>query len=199
MQTLCFGGSFNPIHHGHLICARVVAEAGGFDRVLLIPSAQPPHKPRQDDIAPAEARLAMCRLAIGADPLFAVDDLELSRGGPSYTLDTVRALRARGWSKVHWLIGADMLNYLPNWHQPEQLLSEVQFVVMARPGHALQWDRLPSAFHGLKQQVVAAPLIDISATQIRERARSGRSIRYLVPETVAEYVAQHKLYRPRSI
>src|SRR5215210_7294765 len=97
MRTLCFGGSFNPIHHGHLLCARAVAEREGFDRVELIPSAQPPHKAGTAfDMAPAEDRLAMCRLAIEGTKLFAVNDIELRRSGPSYTVDTARQLKAQG-------------------------------------------------------------------------------------------------------
>src|SRR5262249_48827676 len=110
MKTPCLGGSFNPIHHGHLICARAVAETSGFERVLLIPTGQPPHKP---DFALADGsdRLEMCRLAIKneefglskSNVLFEVSDIELTRSGPSYTLDTVRELKKSGWPKVHWL------------------------------------------------------------------------------------------------
>src|SRR5688500_16988195 len=138
MRRLCFGGSFNPIHHAHLICARAVAEKAGFDRIVLIPSAQPPHKPSTAQMAPPTDRLAMCRLAASHQPeLFEVDDLELSRSGESFTLDTARQLKARGWQAVNWLIGGDMLLYLPKWHEPEKLLQEVNFFIMARPGWSI--------------------------------------------------------------
>jgi nicotinate-nucleotide adenylyltransferase len=193
-RVLCFGGSFNPIHHGHLIAARAVAEASGFNRVLLIPSSQPPHKRQNADIADPEQRLAMCRLAVEDDPLFAVNDLELRRSGPSYTIDTVRELKRQGWQRVHWLMGADMVEILPKWHEPQALMAEADFVVMARPGWAFDWDAMPTEFRGLRQAVVAAPMLQISATDIRQRVREGRSIRYLVPETVRGYIEQNRLY-----
>src|SRR5688572_20313631 len=172
MRRLCFGGSFNPVHHAHLICARAVAEAGGFDRVVLIPSARPPHKGEDYEIAPAEDRLEMCRLAAGAEPsLFEVSDIEVRRGGASYTIETVRALKREGWAEVHWLIGADMVMQLPTWREPEALLREAELVVMGRPGWAMDWSRLPAPYRALKERVHAAPLIEISATEVRERVR----------------------------
>jgi nicotinate-nucleotide adenylyltransferase len=193
-KTLCFGGSFNPIHHGHLITARAVAEARGFNRVLLIPSSQPPHKRNNGDMADADARLAMCRLAVEGDPLFDVSDMELRRSGPSYTIDSVRELRRQGWGRVHWLMGADMVEILPKWHEPQALLAEAEFVVMARPGWAFDWERMPAEFRRLQQNVVPAPLLEISATDIRKRVREGRSIAYLVPERVREYIGRNRLY-----
>src|SRR3954451_19497873 len=113
IKTLCLGGSFNPIHHGHLRCSRAVAESLGDQRVMLIPSARPPHKPGDTTLASPEDRLAMCRLAAEAvsddDIRFEAADLELHRAGPSYTIDTVRHLKSQGWPSVDWLIGADML------------------------------------------------------------------------------------------
>jgi nicotinate-nucleotide adenylyltransferase len=201
MNTLCFGGSFNPIHHGHLICARAVAEAIGCDQITLIPSGQPPHKPNHDDMAAADQRLAMCACAIRNDGLFSIDDIEMRQNGLSYTLYTVRLLRKRGQSTVRWLIGADMLNYLPQWHEPLTLLKEVEFVIMARPGFQFDWGKLPEAYQPLRQNVVEAPCIDISSTQIRERVRAGRSVHFLTPAAVADYIHHHRLYRetPRQM
>jgi nicotinate-nucleotide adenylyltransferase len=193
MPTLCLGGSFNPIHHGHLICARTVAEAFGYDRVLLIPSGTPPHKPHLSDLAAAEHRMRMCQLVAGYG-LFAVDDLEMRRDGPSYTLDTARQLKQRGMPEVHWLIGADMLNFLPKWHEPLQLLREVRFIVMARPGIQFEWSMLAPEFQVLQKHVVEAPRIDISSTMIRQRARKKMSIDFLTPAGVVEYIHQHRLY-----
>lgn len=196
MKRLCFGGSFNPIHLGHLICARAVAESAGFDRVVLIPTRQPPHKPPSPDLAAPADRLEMCRLAAGEQPdLFEVDDVELSRTGPSYTIDTVAALATRGWGPIHWLIGADMLLYLPKWYHAPELLKQVQFVVMARPGFAMDSSKLPAELRRLEKNLIPAPLIDISATDIRKRAAQGESIAYLTSPSVADYISQRGLYR----
>jgi nicotinate-nucleotide adenylyltransferase len=194
-RTLSFGGSFNPIHHAHLICARAAAEALGFEQILLIPSAQPPHKPGATDLAPPADRLAMCRLAVEGDALFDVTDLELTRTGPSYTIDTVRELKRRGWREVHWLIGADMAAYLPNWHEPLALLKEVHFWLLARPGWALDWSAMPPEYRHLGERVIPAPLIDLRATTIRERIVAGKSIAYLTPEPVIQYIRGRRLYQ----
>ena len=195
MRPLCFGGSFNPIHHGHLICARAAAEAAGFHRVLLIPAAVPPHKPGATNLVAPEHRLAMCRLAAGLQPaLFEVDDRELRRTGPSYTIDTVRELKSHGWPSVTWLIGADMIEQLPTWHDADRLIEETEFLVMARPGCPLDFAALPPAYRKLKKRIVPAPLLDISGTEIRHRIAMGRSIEFLVPPAVARYIAEHGLY-----
>lgn len=195
MSIFCLGGSFNPIHVGHLICARAAAEAMGVDRITLIPSAQPPHKPNDPSIAPARDRLAMCRLAVENDPLFNVDDREMRRSGPSYTLDTVRQLRQDDAGDIYWLIGADMVAILPQWHQPEALLREVALVLMARPGWDFDWSRLPPAYQSLRSRIVPVPQLDISATAIRRRVADARPITYLVPPPVERYIHQHGLYR----
>jgi nicotinate-nucleotide adenylyltransferase len=195
MPTLYFGGSFNPIHHGHLICARAVAEAAGYDRVVLIPTGQSPHKPATPELALASDRLEMCRLATLADPLFDVDDVEVRRGGASYTIDTVQELARRTGNLPHWLIGADMLLYLPKWHRAMELLEQANFVVMARPGWALDWQTLPPEFRGLQKNVVQAPMIDIRATDLRQRVASGRSIEYFTPPAVCAYIRDRGLYR----
>lgn len=196
MRRLCFGGSFNPVHHGHLICARAIAEAAGFDRVVLIPSARPPHKPEAYELASGEDRLEMCRLAASVEPeVFEVSDIEIGRGGASYTIETVRALKRAGWGEVHWLIGADMLMDLPQWREPEALLREVEFVVMGRPGWVMDWSRLPAEYRALEERVYSAPLIDISATEVRARVKRGESIHFLTPSMVVEFVARRGLYR----
>ena len=199
MKTLCLGGSFNPIHHGHLICARSVAEIAGFEKILLIPSGQPPHKTQATDLAEASDRLNMCKLAIGSaaatsSVFFDVSDIEIARPGPSYTIDTVRQMYKLGISPIHWLIGGDMLNFLPNWHQPAALLKEVQFLIMARPGVAIEWDKLSAEFIPLKKNLVEAPRIDISSSDIRRRVQTGLSIDYLTPPAVVDYITARNLY-----
>jgi len=196
MTKLCFGGSFNPLHNGHLLVARAVAEAAGFDRVVLIPSAQPPHKPQAADLADAAHRLGMCQAVAKCDPFFEIETLELGRRGPSYTIDTARELKRLGWPKVSWLIGADMVQMLPNWHQPKDLLNEVDFVIAQRPGYEIDWQSLPDPFRLLKRQIVAAPLVQISASEIRRRIGEGKAIRYLVPPEVERYISNHRLYVP---
>jgi nicotinate-nucleotide adenylyltransferase len=195
MKTLCLGGSFNPIHHGHLICARAAAEARGFGRVLLIPSGQPPHKPDDPQLASPEHRLRMCQLAASATASFDVCDLELFRSGPSFTIDTAQELRRQGFDAVHWLIGADMLNFLPKWHRPLELLKQVEFIVMARPGVTIDWSQLPREYQHLESNVVAVPQIDISATDLRRRIRANLSIDFLTPRRVIDYIRAENLYR----
>ena len=195
MRKLCFGGSFNPVHHAHLLCARAVAEARGFDRVVLVPSALPPHKLHATELASPQHRLEMCRAAVAGDAAFEVSDIELAREGPSYTIDTARELRRRGSEQVAWLIGADMVPILPKWHRPMDLLREVELVVMARPGWTLDWDALPEPYRVLRGRVVEAPLVDISATMIRRRVAAGQSVRYLTPDAVGAYIETHGLYR----
>jgi len=195
MATLYFGGSFNPIHHGHLLCSRAVAESRGYDRVILVPSATPPHKLNCATLAGSEERVAMARGAIGPDALFDVSTIEIKRTGPSYTLDTARQLAAETGGPVHWLIGADMLLYLPQWHLVDDLLREVTFIVMQRPGWTMDWDTLAPKYRFLQQNLVEAPLISLSATEIRARVSAGKSIRFFTPDAVCDYISGHGLYR----
>jgi nicotinate-nucleotide adenylyltransferase len=145
-------------------------------------------------MASADDRLAMCRLAADQDPLFEVSDIELRRAGPSYTIDTARELRRSGWSAVPWLIGSDNVPQLPTWHEPAALLAEIQFVVMQRPGSLLDWTTVAPAWQVLKARVVVAPLIEISASDIRRRIYDGKSVRYLTPASVTDYMIHRRLY-----
>jgi nicotinate-nucleotide adenylyltransferase len=194
-RKVCLGGSFNPIHHGHLLCARAAAEALGIKKVVLIPAAVSPHKIEDKSRAPAADRLEMCRLAIQGSPDFELDDREISRPGPSYTIDTVRQLRQAGWKEVIWLIGADLLSSLPKWHESDALLAEVRFVLMARPGWSFDVSALPPKFAALVQNVVEVPQIDIASTDIRRRVRLGLPIDFLTPPAVVRYIQDRGLYR----
>ena len=136
----------------------------------------------------------MCQAVSHADSFFEVEPIELDRLGPSYTIDTARELAGRGWGRVSWLIGADMLQILPKWHQPHDLLREVDFVIARRPGSTIDWSALPVEFRHLEANVVDAPLVEISATEIRRRLTAGRSIRYMVPPEVEAYIREHGLY-----
>jgi nicotinate-nucleotide adenylyltransferase len=163
--------------------------------VVLIPSGQSPHKPADPAMAPAEHRLAMCRLAVQSVPGFEVDDRELRRPGPSFTIDTVRQLLSEGWPKVHWLLGADQAMSLPTWRQPHDLLREAHLTVMARPGWTLHWNTLPPEFRMLSERLVPVPAVDISATQIRRRLAAGLPVDFLTPPAVCRYLCDHGLYR----
>jgi nicotinate-nucleotide adenylyltransferase len=159
-----------------------------------MPTAQPPHK-SPVGIASAADRLEMCRLAVAGNQRFEVDDREIVRGGASYTIDTVRQLRQSGWESVHWLIGADMVNILPTWRLAHDLLPEVHFVIMARPGWNFDFHILPPEFLVLQNNVVEVPQIDISATEIRRRVGAGLAIDFLTPPAVVSHIDQKKLYR----
>ena len=189
-RTLCFGGSFNPVHHGHLLAARAAAEAAGFDRVRLIVAGDPPHKPESADLAPAADRVEMCRLAVTGDPFFEVDDRETRRDGPSYTATTAEEFGP----PVDWLIGADLLASLPRWHRAAELLSDpptlVRFVVMARGGYEIDWPNLPAAVRHLRANAVTVPRVEVSATHLRQRLAAGLSVRYLTPDRVVPVAAR---------
>jgi nicotinate-nucleotide adenylyltransferase len=139
----------------------------------------------------------MCRLAVSGLAQYEIDDVELLRSGPSYTLDTVRQLAARDSTNgpVHWLIGSDTLPQLLTWHEPEKLLAEVVFVVMARPGSPIDWGSLPPTLKALRANVVQMPQIDLSATQIRQRVAQRRPIEFFTPPAVCRYIQSHQLYR----
>jgi len=156
MALLCFGGSFNPIHNGHLVVARAVAEVGRFDGVLLIPSAQPPHKPDSADLAAPRERAALCQAVSNADPFFQVDTRELRRSGPSYTIDTAAEFIAEGWPAVNWMIGADQVQILPKWRRYDDLLKQVTFWIARRPGYVIDWDSLPASMRRLSQRGYSA-------------------------------------------
>jgi len=183
-----FGGSFDPIHHGHLLIARVLAEAIGLDEVRFVPAREQPLK-RDGHRSAAAHRAAMVQLAIDGEAGFALDPVELDRPGPSYTVDTLRALRDRepGLDPV-LLLGADAALDLPRWKEGDAVLRLARVVVFARAGTDAP------ALPGVWKQV-DVPAIEISATAVRERVRMGRSLRYWVPDAVAEYIAAHGLYR----
>jgi nicotinate-nucleotide adenylyltransferase len=195
MRKLCLGGSFNPIHHGHLLCGLAAAEKLGFQKLVLIPSAQPPLKASAADMASAADRIAMCKLAAAGSAAIEVDCLESERSAPSFTIDTARELKRRGWETVSWLIGSDNLSGLPLWHDLPGLLREVDFVVMTRPGWSPDWAALPPALRQLEGRTVTVPQIDISSTNIRRRIAAGLPIDFMTPPAVCQYIRQQGLYR----
>ena len=196
------GGSFNPIHIGHLVVAEQARMRLGLARVVFVPSRLPPHKLGKV-LAPAPDRLRMVELAIEGNPAFGASDIELRRDGPSYSIDTVQELLAasgNAWD-IHFLIGADTLPELPTWHRIGELADLCKFAAFSRPGDSL--DALAALRDTLSAEQIAAiagrrfeiPLIGISSTEIRRRVRERVSIRYLVPECVRDYIATHGLYR----
>lgn len=183
------GGTFDPPHVGHLLLALDALDALQLDRLLLIPAARQPLKSGQA-ITDAPHRLAMTRLIATADPRLAVDGSEVERGGLSFTVDTVRALRGTyPAAEFFLLMGEDTAATLPQWREPSALADLVQVVVAERGASERP---LPAGFRAQRLQ---ARRVDISATEIRARVRDGRSIRGFVPDAVAEYIAAHELYR----
>jgi nicotinate-nucleotide adenylyltransferase len=187
MRWGLLGGSFNPVHHGHLITALRAAEAVNLDRVLFIPAAVSPLK-NGNDLAPARHRWAMLRLALRGTPLFEPCDLELRRGGISYTVDTLRELKAGTRAKLYWILGTDAARLLPRWKSIDEIRRLAEFVIVTRPGDRVSQNQP-------KDHIVKAPLLEISSSEIRQRVRKGLSVRYLVPDSVERYIRQKGLYR----
>ena len=185
MKLGFYGGTFDPIHHGHLILAREAVEKLGLDRLYFIPNAVSPHKTTLQS-APSNLRAEMIRAAIENEPRFDVDDLELDRSGASYTIDTLLALRERFGPepKFFYLIGEDNVASLSTWRRADELHHLATFVVLCRSAH-----RTPLPYVTLERR------IDISATEIRKRIANGQSIRYLVPDKVHDLIIQNSLYR----
>ena len=200
--TLLYGGSFDPIHHGHLISAQFVADRLGVDRVILIPCAQSPLK-RTHVLARGEDRLEMCRRAAALDRRFDVSDWELKRPPPSYSVQTARYFRSvfAPSEPLYWLLGQDSLATLQHWASIDELAQLVTFVTASRPGGAAQNTcalraiLAAAAVDTIERNIIATPLIDISASEVRARVSAGRCIEYLVPAAVAAYIAECALYR----
>lgn len=196
------GGTFDPPHLAHLVVAQEILSRLSLDRVYFVPAGQPPHKIGRT-ISPAEDRFAMVQHAIAANTSFAVSRVDIDRPGLSYTSDTLRLLRAQ-WpagAEITLILGWDMVRDLPNWHEPASVVAQVtRFAVTHRPGYAatpVEVANLDAKLPGLsgKLTIVAMPQLEISASAIRARVASGLPIRYLVPDTVVDYIARHALYR----
>ena len=192
------GGTFNPPHLAHLVCASEAASQLRLDRVLLTPVAQAPHKEAPYDPGPQE-RLELCRLAVAGDGRLEVCDLEVRRGGSSYTVDTLRELHAQNpEDDLTFIVGGDIALGLPTWHEPEAVLGLATLAVAERSGagRADIAERLHTSFPGAARPVFFdMPRLDISSSQIRRHVAEGRPIRYLVPDPVAERIARGRLYR----
>jgi nicotinate-nucleotide adenylyltransferase len=190
------GGTFNPPHVGHLVCAQEAHAQLGLDRVVLMPACVPPHKKVVADPGP-QARYALCERAIEGDDRFAVSRLELARGGRSFTVDTLRALHASSpQDELFLIVGGDMAKSLPSWREPAALLELATLAVAERSG--TEHDEIEAALAGLdaeRARFFEMPRIDVSSSLVRERVAAGRPIRFLVPDAVAGAIAEHGWYR----
>ena len=202
MRIGIFGGTFDPVHLGHLILAEQCREQAQLDQVWFVPAARPPHKQEQP-LTPFERRAEMLALAVAGQPVFRIQDLERRRPGPSFTADTLAEIhQQQPDDELFLLTGSDVLPDLPQWHEPVRIVELATLLVVARPGWAV-WSeeelrsvlQLPSA-GPLRLQVIQAPLIDISSRDLRRRVSAGRTIRYLVPRAVEAYIESHHLYQP---
>jgi nicotinate-nucleotide adenylyltransferase len=184
MKIAIYGGTFDPIHHGHLILARQALEELHLDLVLFVPAAESPFKPNHRS-TPAADRLAMVKLAIDDEPGFQADSQEIDRGGTSFSIDTVLAIRKEHpEAELYFLLGEDNADLLSEWHRFEELEKLIQFVVLSRTEKQL-----------LKKYPIIRRQFEVSATEIRNRVANGQPITYLVPEVVLRYIDDHNLYR----
>jgi nicotinate-nucleotide adenylyltransferase len=197
MRIGIFGGTFNPPHLGHLVCAQEAHRELGLDQVMLIPAGTPPHKPVEAEPGP-EHRLELCRLAVKDDERFTVSDLELRRDGPSYTVDTLNVLSTQApTNQLFLILGGDIAAGLPQWHQPERVLELATVAIAKRRGtaKAAVQEALRQLRGGERATFFQMPRIGISSTMVRRRVRAGQPIRYFVPGGVEKYIERHGLYR----
>ena len=190
------GGTFDPIHYAHLLIAEDVRRRFKLPQIVFMPSGSPPHK-KDYEVTSAEDRYIMAVLATSGNPNFAVSRMELERPGPSYTIETIRQLKARmgEGAQVSWVTGADAVLEILTWHQPDAILDEAQIIAVPRPGFDLEkLDETLGAERASKVTIIDAPLAEISSTMIRERVRAGESIRYLTPRAVIDYIEKRGLY-----
>jgi nicotinate-nucleotide adenylyltransferase len=201
MRAGVFGGTFDPVHFGHLILAEQAREQGRLDEVWFVPAPRPPHKD-EPALTRFEQRVEMLALALAGNPAFRIDELEKQRSGPSYTADTLTELRCRHPAHEFFLlVGSDTLLDLPHWYEPLRVLEQAGLLVMARPGNPVtSADALRERLHWPDQvplhlQVIETPLIDISSRDLRRRAAAGRSLHYFLPRAVECYIHDKRLYR----
>ncbi len=201
MRMGVFGGTFDPVHLGHLIMAEQCREQAGLDEVRFIPAARPPHK-LDRGFSPFVDRVEMLRLAVAGHPGFVIDDLEAERPGPSFTVDTLEALTFRyPEANLELIVGGDCLGDLPGWREPARILELAELLIVRRPGFAgvtpeqLRQNLGLGAEAPVRCREIDSPLVEISSHEIRERVASGRSVRYWTPRAVECYIETHKLYK----
>lgn len=191
------GGTFNPPHLGHLICAQEALIQLALDRVVLMPAGQPPHKPKLPGDPGPLHRLELCRRAVEGDPRLAVSALEVERSGPSYTVDTLQELHSQlPDSELYLIVGGDVAAGLPSWHDPERVLSLATLAVAGRRGTTRE--SIDASLAGLRggerAEFFRMPTVAFSSTDIRRRVQAQEPIKYLVPDPVASYIDEHHLY-----
>jgi nicotinate-nucleotide adenylyltransferase len=192
------GGTFNPPHRGHLALARHAQAELGLERVLLMPAHSAPHKGEEGDPGP-ERRLEMCRLAVGGEAGLEVCALEIERGGPSYTVDTLRAIKQGDpQADLTFIVGADMARTLPAWREPRALVGLAGLAIAEREETGREEVLRALAPLGARMTFLAMPMLEVSSSQVRERVKAGEPIEGLVAPAVAEYIAAHALYRGAS-
>lgn len=203
VDNLCLGvmgGTFDPIHVGHLRCAECALGALNLDAVLFIPAYSPAFK--QDVVcAPADARLAMCRSACAANPAFFVSDMEIARGGVTYTIDTMRELRRLlpQAAELWFIVGSDVVPMLPEWKHADELSKLARFAVVARPGADAPSNVGDMRTRGFDIKLIESPMLDISSSYVRDAVRRGETVRYVVPDAVRAYISRHGLYGSNSV
>ncbi len=194
MRTGILGGTFDPIHYAHLFVAEEARQRFELEQVVFIPCGIPPHK-KSYAVSPAEHRFAMTLLATASNPYFRASRIEIERGGVSYTVDTLEQwLSLYPHHELFLIMGADSLAYMTSWKQPERICQMAHIIAASRPGFDLASLHLPDTLCR-RVYVMEMPLLDISATDIRNRVRRGASIRYLTPDSVVQYILKHQLYR----
>ncbi|MBP1961522.1 nicotinate-nucleotide adenylyltransferase [Paenibacillus aceris] len=187
------GGTFDPIHTGHLIAAERARVEAGLDEVWLMPAGVPPHKVNAPK-ATMQQRWEMVCLAAEGNPFFRPIDIEISKGGVSYSIDTIELLRKEyPTTEFAYIIGADMVQYLPQWHRIDDIVRHIRFIGLARPGYELDMAHMSENIRN-RVTIVPMPLVEISSTAIREERGQKRSVRYLVPEAVNGYMEVNRLY-----
>ncbi len=188
MKIGILGGTFNPIHIGHLILAEEVREKLNLDKVIFVPTYLPPHKDNSE-IAPANTRLEMVKIAIKGNGYFLASGLEIKRDGRSYTIDTLKEFKSiYPQDELYFIIGSDLLKYLDEWKDLDEIVKMVRFIVATRPGYPLE--KIPSHI-----STIPIRAVDISGFEIRKAIKERKSFRYLVPESVLKYIDKKRLYR----
>lgn len=201
MRVGVFGGTFDPVHQGHLVLAEQCREQGRLDQVWFLPAHRPPNK-LEKALTRFDQRVEMLSLAIAGNPAFRVDEMEKERSGPSFTVDTIALIQERHPNEEFWLlVGSDTLADMPHWYEPQRLVRQVGLLVMARPGTPVMTASNIQAQLGLgadapiRMEVAETPSLDVSSRDLRRRVAAGRSIRYFLPRAVEVYIQEKRLYQ----